>query len=416
MEDTCNVCCELFNKLSRRKVLCEFCEFSSCNTCTKKYILESAQDAHCMNCRRNWDRYSLLSKFGGTFMKGPYKQYRERVLFERERALLPASQPIVEEIIRQRQVKAEMAEIDNIIREFDGANLDEDGMMEIFKLQRRKRELQKSLKEREKTERKVFIRPCAAANCKGFINSKYVCGLCGASTCSACFEVNDADHKCDETNIETAKLLKQETKPCPECHIPIFKISGCDQMFCTQCQTVFSWRTGQREKGAVHNPHYFEWLRTQGRLERAPGDFQCGRELDHFLVNRFLWIGIGFERMRQLVHLRTVILPTFRVDEVNTNRDLRVKYLMNEITEEQFRTRIQRAEKSNEKKREIYTLLTMFIQCMTDILYRVDQDIVPLGILQEIEELREYVNDRLSVIAKAYDSTSLYISRGFSLY
>lgn len=50
---------------------------------------------------------------------------------------------------------------------------------------------------------------------------------------------------------------------------------NCDQMFCSQCHTAFSWRTGEIETGRIHNPHYFQYLRTLAggnEIRREPGD------------------------------------------------------------------------------------------------------------------------------------------------
>ncbi len=166
------------------------------------------------------------------------------------------------------------------------------------------------------TRRVVEVtRGCPAEGCRGFLNGKWVCGVCDTAVCRHCHEVVDlavwavpahcwldaegagvrepeevaperrvlrsgaADaeperrtwHRCSPPAVETARLLVKETKPCPTCRALISKIDGCDQMWCTQCQTAFSWATGQKEEGRVHNPHYYEWLRrTQGAVPREP--------------------------------------------------------------------------------------------------------------------------------------------------
>ena len=63
-------------------------------------------------------------------------------------------------------------------------------------------------------------------------------------------------------SVETAKLIRQTTKPCPKCGLRIHKASGCDQMWCIDCKTTFSWNTGEIVTGGIiHNPHYFQYLR-----------------------------------------------------------------------------------------------------------------------------------------------------------
>ena len=43
------------------------------------------------------------------------------------------------------------------------------------------------------------------------------------------------DHVCKETDIQSANMIKKETRNCPCCGTNIYKIAGCDQMWCTQC-------------------------------------------------------------------------------------------------------------------------------------------------------------------------------------
>ncbi len=129
----------------------------------------------------------------------------------------------------------------------------------------------------EDTEKRKFIMKCQVPNCIGFLSTHYKCGVCDVTTCSECLDVKDTDHVCKKDNIETAKMIKKETRPCPTCATRIYKIDGCDQMWCVDCKTAFSWNTGQISNSKIHNPHYYEYLRqTQGSVPRDPGDIPGG--------------------------------------------------------------------------------------------------------------------------------------------
>ena len=195
------------------------------------------------------------------------------------------------------------------------------------------------------------------------------------TTCSNCHEVTGVDthlHTCKPENVETAKLLAKDTKPCPKCATPIFKIEGCDQMFCTQCQTPFSWKTGRVENGVIHNPHYFEWLRRNGNEERNLLEVRCGREIDNDFISRIVNVSsLQVSTIcRNIVHIRRVELPKYVINVVNDNQDLRVNYLTQKITEEKFKSLLQKRNREKTKRLDIANILNMYIDSSTDILYR----------------------------------------------
>jgi hypothetical protein len=134
--------------------------------------------------------------------------------------------------------------------------------------------------------RKQFIMQCPGAQCKGFLSTAYKCGLCDQYTCKDCLVIKVGDeHTCNENDKLSAKLIRDSTKPCPKCRTPIYKIDGCDQMFCmsrdkesgTICQTVFSWKSGvELVNAVVHNPHFFALQREGGYVPRNARDVHCG--------------------------------------------------------------------------------------------------------------------------------------------
>jgi hypothetical protein len=256
--------------------------------------------------------------------------------------------------------------------------------------------------------------------------------LCDIHVCSQCHIIlgqeRNVEHVCKEDDLATAKLLDSDTKPCPKCATGIFKIEGCDQMWCTLCHTAFSWRTGRIET-RIHNPHFYEWQRRQnnGEAPRVDGDNMiCGQELNHNYIRDLLSISLDKSRdddeilelqmeVRSILHVQGHEMYRFQTDHVENNEYLRRNYLRNEITHEQFVQEIQKRNKKFEKHGEIYDVLRLYTLTSTEILLRLlyetalnskdhkHTQIQPY--LQEIYSLKEYVHECLHDIRRTYNCT-----------
>jgi hypothetical protein len=220
---TCNICCDDYNKSTRTKVCCPYCEFDVCRTCCETYIL-SESIPKCMKpeCAKEWSRKFLRENFTNVFLITKYKEHLEDVLFDQEKALLPATQPLVEDRIARRNLEKQIRDLDIFIED----------------LYKQKRELERQIhygivhsNSEENKERARFVRQCPANGCRGFLSTQWKCGICEQWSCPECHELKgpnrDCGHTCNPNNVETAKLLAKDSKPCPKCQSLIFKISGC---------------------------------------------------------------------------------------------------------------------------------------------------------------------------------------------
>jgi len=238
------------------------------------------------DCYKEWSRKFLRDNFTLVFLTKRYRPHMEDVLFDKEKALLPNAQLVIEEKMRKMEVRERIREVEERIRLL----YDERSLLE--------RQLSKP---EEKKERVQFVRQCPSNDCRGFLSTQWKCGICELWTCPDCHEikgpVKDCDHTCKPENLETARLLEKDSKPCPSCHSMIFKIAGCNQMWCTQCNTAFCWATGRIHTKNIHNPHYFEWLRNNpngtpsagGRTaENGEDDANCRMEITHGTAMRLL--------------------------------------------------------------------------------------------------------------------------------
>jgi len=52
--------------------------------------------AHCMSCKKEWNRRILIQNFSKSFVDNVYKKHYENILFKNEILLLPATQNYIE--------------------------------------------------------------------------------------------------------------------------------------------------------------------------------------------------------------------------------------------------------------------------------------------------------------------------------
>ena len=102
--EECPICIEKIYPTVRRKVSCNYCDYTVCIGCTQG-ILDLEEDPKCMSCNKQWTEAFILDTFTKAFRFGDYKKHREHLLFERERGMFPAAQIIIE---KTKDVDAEI--------------------------------------------------------------------------------------------------------------------------------------------------------------------------------------------------------------------------------------------------------------------------------------------------------------------
>jgi hypothetical protein len=281
---------------------------------------------------------------------------------------------------------------------------------------------------RTKTERQ-FIYKCPSHICAGFLNTSWECGLCNTKACKDCREavIDVGAHVCNPDTIETVKAIAKEAKPCPKCGTQISKISGCDQMWCTQCKTAFSWNTGQIETTVIHNPHYFQWMRESGKeipRRDVPGDgcniehrldtlYRLHRYPTHIvgsksIISKFIEIDMVRRHYAHTI-VRNLQANLREYEQDEWRRQLRVQRLINELSEEDWKIKLQRKEKAYHKERAQMQLYDMYCNVTRDILAQILDDTSEENqrrVLDQWKELRRFLEEERLNINKAYTCKS----------
>ena len=361
-----------------------------------------------MQCKHEWNREFIDHSCTKLFRNGELKTHREQILFEREKCFLPEAQEMV---VRRKKIVVKREEIANVYKLIHELRGTIDHMeIEIYHLQTN----------RTVTERKEFIRKCPVDECRGFLSTRWKCDVCDNHICAECNEIKGEEHVCDQSAVETMKLLKKDTKPCPSCGTMIFKISGCAQMWCPSCHSAFDWNTMRIETGIVHNPHFYDFQRQNGGLARNPHDVPCGGLPDIMEIQR-MFRGVNrftrptdpngatlFNIHRLVVHINNV--ENIPEEPANT-MDLRVGYLMKELEEDEFKKKLQQLEKRREKKRDIRNILTMFSQTCSEIFRQLIAEPEKVAdFIKILVNLKTYTNETFANIQKRYACKAPMIS------
>jgi hypothetical protein len=444
---SCEICCENFNKSTRLKIRCNSCRMEVCKACASRYLLDTTLNAHCMGCKAGWDRAFLRQNLKPTFVNEEYAKYRGSLLFEREKALLVETMPValltkhnkeIELILvpmrreqsRLRNLRFEMyskatryickdnvwlwrvdKDADKKVQDFDEKIKKLSVEMSIINKRKHRATRPNTNRTESSPAPPKYIRPCSADDCRGFISTAMKCTLCETKYCKSCHEVTGETHICKQEDVQSAAAILKDSKSCPNCHVLTYRVSGCPQMWCTLCHAVWNWTTCNIEKGAVHNPHYFEYMRRNGALPLLNNNPRGCEEAQNQLDATVERLKMGYRPMfaYQMVRIRNHVLyfdlVRYTVDIIQDNRDLRIKYLLNEIDEAWFKRLLTQREKQANKKKEYHQVLHMFSEVLLDLVTKfVTSETVTdaLSVKSELKTLLKYTNESLEDIGKIY--------------
>ena len=348
----CFLCIEVIIK----PVICCGCGYTTCTPCAQKYLLSQPIGAHCMNpkCKIKWTLKFLLTLFTTTWVKTFYRDHLKKISLDRERSKLAETLAQIPRYKKEQEQQKKMKKLAILLQESKAKTRHIQNQILNLEYQKQNHTDVKEIPR--------FICPCPTGKCKGLIDSKFFCNLCETSICRRCrILLNEEEkHECDEKVVETIKLLRGDTKACPRCATPIYKIDGCDQMWCTQCRTAFSWKTGRIVTGVIHNPHAVRWQREHGNLIRNNGDIPCGGLIPLYTLSMLPKTDYNqlYSIYRRIAELPSDYGGLLTLNTPNRDfEDLRKKLVLNEITEDTFKQKIYERDRRNARKEENHRIL-----------------------------------------------------------
>lgn len=286
----------------------------------------------------------------------------------------------------------------------------------------------------EEEKKKVFVtRHCPIKECQGYLDRNYTCSGCKVVVCTHCEIIKDDnnEHVCDPNDVASVKLKVNTSKPCPKCSKLTFKIDGCSQVWCPPpCGTAWNFNTGTLDKGPVHSPDYYDYMRKNNNGVVPPQNFMCANNVlpDIWIMQRRVE-NKDFEAISEIhrffVDLRNHVMYRYDVGNVvndfDKNLDLRVKFLTNLTDKESFKKTLFSRNKKTNKHKTIYENLNMLYIVGVDIFHKIRNDGYPVnkttglvnltGAFDELNNIRKYYNEVIIKTKERYDCKSCDVSK-----
>lgn len=405
---TCECCCD--NDINI--IECYSCDFKVCEICIRKYIDMKHEFIlpRCMSCNVEWDNVDVFSK---KFIRGFLNHNVSKKLVRIEKNLI--SMYDIEKS-KRLHIKREHMKVhrDNIQRiRINTHRLKEEARMRRCAIQGLDPakgyylgyDMYRTIKYLEKDEYDDYVngnreledlryslriklnnvrihhgggverRINCPKGCETFMRilyqSDYQCVICNAMVCSKCLgEIRtEKQHVCRDENAISVSFVKKHTKCCPNCTSPILKIDGCNQMWCTICRISFSWKSGKKIGYKVmHNPHFFDHMREKGiHVPRNALDAPCGGLPPYPYAypspsNANANANASKDIYDNVVKIRGTVLPRMqkKIDKQDKNDDLRLKFLVGDISEHKLERLLYRRFYENKFNIDIYPILETY--------------------------------------------------------
>ncbi len=414
---SCAICLEdiIVKPKGPAPVTCAYCAETCCYSCFERHVLVQDLTVNCFNCRKPWSDDFVDNATRPSFRNGRLRAHRTKILVDQEIARLPELQERARRYTLVKQLAHKrVGGIDLSImivtygreKSVNGYNLDRIAEVDQFFGNSEWRIGAGA----EAPVRPKMLKPCI--ECRGFLGEDGVCGLCAVAVCLACRERLAEGHVCNPDTVATVAAIQKEAKPCPTCHALISKIDGCDQMWCTQCQTAFSWITGLKEEGRVHNPHYYEWMRaTRGSVPRVcaeddlmelPWDrIETGVFIDaersQFFVGFLVQLHRYLEEARDHRYLTNNTYLLQQIDELS------VRYLINQLSRKEWERQVYLTKRTIARYRAMAEIYRAYYVAGKDIMNAyLGQTISEKELIMQIVELQKYMDVAFKNCLKRY--------------
>ena len=261
----CQICC---NNAEIIKCGCGYC---CCFDCFDNWFKNFGK-LECPKCRGVWDIDYTLENIPNALER--FTEYRKQILFNRENININKKRNYLYEVgVVENDINENMSLVKDLLENIENKKLELKSIRANYA-----RETYKC----PKCDNIINIRNTIKIKTENNETELGICETCHLYYCIKCYTLLEnfkneenfepKNHVCDPNSLEDIEMIKKLYKPCPCCLSSIEHLEGCNQMWCTNCNTAFNWDTLEIIHKDIDNPHFNAFI----SAVRNPLDTTCG--------------------------------------------------------------------------------------------------------------------------------------------
>jgi hypothetical protein len=311
--------------------------------------------------------------------------------------------------------------------------------------------------------------PCPAAGCRDFVpfvegQDPLQCPSCRTDVCPNCLEAKatatatatgdgggsgtaarqeqqqeqqqQQQHRCDPDALRTLRVIAADSRRCPTCQVPIFRISGCAHMYCTNCNSGFNWGDAARAAAVVslRRPADVAANAAAPVTAAAPAAASgagaaaapapaCPDTIEAALQRLTVARNsANLQRSYPILHVVTELFHAAatvrkpRTFAEDTFRALRVRFLLGDFTEDAWKKKLSAAEREVAWFHANNALIDTLVCTTADAVVRFSEDTSDAAwprcerFVTETTELCKYLSEQATALSEIYERLPLKFS------
>ena len=109
---------------------------------------------------------------------------------------------------------------------------------------------------------------------------------------------------------------------------------------------------------------------------------------------------------RTYAHCMWVVAPRYTTGN-GDNRDLRIKLMIGDLSEDEFKKKIQQRDKARQRKGDIHQVLEMFTTVLSDLFQAFVSNSRSSELVESLNELRNHFNTTMLAISNRYSKCAV---------